>query len=138
MMQKWIQLLVQRSGVALVLVFAFIAPPLPLYAAAGQSVPPAECVDDRGNAVEPRAEISEAWLLMLNFNHAPSVAVTTGCLVVRKNGSQLGYQLIECQLNNNLKQTAVGGGAATFDGYLWIECGGLGFDTTTQETFDLA
>jgi hypothetical protein len=112
---------------------------LPAYAASLQGdPPPAECFTDGGHLVEPRPDIDSGWALVLNFNHAPAADVTTGCVVTRIAPQQLEFALIECQISNNVRQAPVGGGAAIFDGNLWIECPGPAQGSLTHKDFDVA
>ena len=119
------------------LILGITMPPLHLQAASLPTTVPVECLADNGRAVEPRPDLSDAWLLLLNFNHVPSVDTTLGCIVTRTGGKQIDYTLIECRLNNNLKQMTVGGGAANFDGYFWIECTPPTQELIDQATFDV-
>lgn len=92
-----------------------------------QGVPDA-CKNDAGGAVVPNAAAGVgAWLLVLNFNHAPSAATTTGCMVMTTglNPQQVSRTLVACQIVNNTGNVQVGSGAAPFDGNLSINCPGV-------------
>jgi hypothetical protein len=92
-----------------------------------QGVPDA-CKNDAGGAVVPNAAAGVgAWLLVLNFNHAPSATTTTGCMVMTTglNPQQVSRTLIACQIVNNTGSVQVGSGAAAFDGNFSINCPGV-------------
>lgn len=138
MLQDSIRFTVSSVCLALTLILSVKAPPHPLYAASAQgAAPPAECLSDRGYAVEPNPAVADAWVLVLNFNHAPAADFTTGCIVSRTGPDTLDYTLVECWLDNNIRQVAVGGGAAPFDGNFWINCPAIGQGDGLQSNFDV-
>ncbi|MCX6048410.1 MAG: hypothetical protein NT075_25180 [Chloroflexi bacterium] len=114
-----------------VLLLTSLLPPFSPTVAFGQVTPPA-CLNDRGDPVAPNPAFlepgwTEAWVLELNFNHAPSISATTGCLgtISASNPQQVVYTLLQCPLQNNINQVPVGNGLAAFDGNFWIECPGI-------------
>lgn len=110
-----------RLGLTLLFLCAgLVTASQPQFVFAATSTPP-ECLTDQGQALVP--ENPAAWLLVLNFNHAPSPINTTGCYVyfIPKDFAPQ-YELIQCPLINNVNQAMVGDGAIKFDGSLWIEC----------------
>jgi hypothetical protein len=138
MVKKYVRLVMFSGWLALTLVLSTTMPPHPVYATSAQGMtPPVACLSDRGNAIEPNPAIANAWVLVLNFNHAPAVDVTTGCVVSRTGPDQLDYTPIECRLGNNIRQVAVGGGAATFDGNFWIDCPGVAQSVFAHTNFDV-
>lgn len=89
---------------------------------------PAACKNDAGGVVVPSAAAGVgAWLLVLNFNHAPSATTTTGCMVMTTglNPQQVSRTLVACQVVNNTGNVQVGSGAAPFDGNFSISCPGV-------------
>jgi hypothetical protein len=104
-----------------------------------QGVPNA-CRNDAGVAVVPRASAGVgAWLLILNFNHAPSAAATAGCLVMTTavNPQQVSRTLVPCQIANNVGGAQVGNGAAPFDGNFSVVCPGVNQGKQTLENFSI-
>lgn len=118
-MQQSIRRRWQSGWLIMTLVLLMAISPLPVYASVIPGTAPAECLTDQGQAITPT--VTGAWVLVLNFNHAPALT-TTGCVIYLTPGDKLEYTMIECQLPNNLRGGMVGGGAATFDGQFWIEC----------------
>jgi hypothetical protein len=101
--------------------------PLNTGAVFAQGVPDA-CKNDAGSAVVPNAAAGVgAWLLVLNFNHAPSATTTTGCMVMTTglNPQQVSRTLVPCQIVNNTGKVQVGSGSAPFDGSFSINCPGV-------------
>lgn len=120
-----------RAGILFVILLATLFPPFGIPVAQAQAVPSA-CLNDAGQAVRPNPAYldpgwSGAWVLILNFNHAPSASQTVGCvgMISKANPSQVTYRLIQCPLLNNVNQVTVGDGAANFDGNLWVQCPGI-------------
>lgn len=114
-------------GIVAALVLALGLLPGGAAVALAQGVP-AACVDDAGNSIMPSVGGGVgAWLIVLNFNHAPSTTATTGCLVrtTGLNPQKVARSFITCQLVNNQAQAAVGGGAVAFDGKFAIQCPGV-------------
>lgn len=123
---------------ALLLATSILLLPGSATAALAQGVPNA-CKTDAGKVVvpSPAAGIG-AWLLLLNFNHAPSATTTTGCMVVTTglNPHQVSRTLVACQIVNNAGSVQVGSGAAPFDGNFSISCPGVtGQGKQTLENF---
>jgi hypothetical protein len=123
---KWIV-----YGLVLAIALANLTPFVNSPVAFGQTATPPACLNDRGQAVRPNPAYlmpgwSNAWVLVTNFNHAPSAGATVGCLgeITAANPQQVKYSLVQCPLINNVNQVQVGGGAAPFDGNFWIECPG--------------
>jgi hypothetical protein len=136
MLQKWLRPPFHALCLALILLAA--APPVPGFAVPLQQMqPPAECLSDQGHPVEPRADIANGWVMVLNFNHIPSTKTTVGCVVSRTNGKELAYTLIECTIQNNLRPVTVGGGSASFDGNFWLQCPGVQWGISSQTDFDV-
>lgn len=89
---------------------------------------PAACLNDAGNPVLPSVGAGVgAWLIVLNFNHAPSTTTTTGCLVktTALNPQKVIRTMLTCQVTNNDGQVGVGNGTAAFDGKFAIQCPGI-------------
>ena len=104
-----------------------------------QSVPNA-CKDDAGKAVVPSAGGGVgAWLLVLNFNHAPSVANTTGCVVttISLNPQKVSRTFVACQIVGNVGLVPVGNGVAPFDGKLSVSCPGIAPGKQTLQNFTI-
>ncbi len=113
------------------IVLAALLSPFGSSVAWAQAVPPA-CLNDAGQPIRPNPAYldpgwTNAWVLLLNFNHALSASYTTGCIgmITAANPQPVSYQLIQCPLQNNINQIRVGGGTAPFDGNFWIECPGI-------------
>jgi hypothetical protein len=108
-------------------------------AALAQGVSPA-CKDDAGRAVMPNPGAGiGAWLLVLNFNHAPSATSTVGCLVMTTglNPQQVSRTLVACPLVGNVGMVTVGNGVAPFDGNFSITCPGVLQGKQTLENFTI-
>jgi hypothetical protein len=80
-----------------------------------------------------------AWLLVLNFNHAPSATTTTGCLVMTTsvNPQQVSRTLVACQIFGNAGNVPVGNSMAPFDGNFSINCPGVAQGKQTLEHFSI-
>jgi hypothetical protein len=122
-------------ALALVFVLSFVLsfPPLDNGVALAQSAP-APCRLDNGQALRPG---SLGWAMLLNFNHAPSTTSTIGCVaaLTAANPNQVNYRLITCTVVNNLNNTPVGSGNASFDGNYWIECPAMGQGVVVLQSF---
>lgn len=109
-------------AIAVLLAVLLALPPVaPVH---GQPSVPPECRNDQGNAVVPASPSTGfTWVILLNFNHAPSTTASRGCLALRQAGAQNPtYQALTCLLQNNTKQASVGGGSATFKGPMTLLC----------------
>lgn len=107
--------------------------------ALAQSVPNA-CKDDAGKVLIPSAGGGVgAWLLVLNFNHAPSATSTTGCLVttIALNPQRVSRTFVTCQLVDNVNLASVGNGVAPFDGQFSISCPGISPGKKKLENFTI-
>lgn len=87
-----------------------------------QNIPPA-CLDGRGNFPMPEDQVG-AWVVVMNFEHAPSADFSIGCRVTTTatDPQQLHFKIIKCVVHNNINQVQIGGGNAPFDGNFWLEC----------------
>lgn len=112
-----------RMWLAALIVLATMSP-LRASTALAQGTPPA-CLNDQGNTVLP-APVMGAWVLTLNFNHAPTLGTTKACRATTTgvNPLQVSFTMINCQVRNNPAGIQVGGGQAAFDGNFGIQCPG--------------
>jgi hypothetical protein len=128
-----------RVLLAAVLIVLGLLAPQTSRTALAQGAPDA-CKNDAGVAVVPRPAAGVgAWLLVLNYNHAPSATTTTGCLVMTTavNPHQVSRSLVACQILGNTGGVQVGNGAAPFDGNLSIVCPGILPGKQTLENFTI-
>jgi hypothetical protein len=62
------------------------------------------------------------WVVLANFDHAPSTTSTTACLAERTGGGAMNYTVLNCPLLNNTAGAQLGGGSAAFDGNVYASC----------------
>ena len=63
-----------------------------------------------------------AWAFVANFNHAPQMNRTRGCVAIARAGvPMVEYTVVTCPVEGNLS-APIGGGVVTFDGGGTIRC----------------
>jgi hypothetical protein len=130
-----------RPVVLFTLIFASAIAPSARVAAAhhpAQASGPSECLFS-GKLVKPVVPPGYAWTwaFVANFNHAPLVNQTRGCLAIAQAGMPtVQYTVVTCPVEGSLG-APIGGGAATFDGGGAIRCDFSLIDVSTPGMFKM-